>query len=242
MNPVFLAIFAAIFAGLCVAAGALWARQRWAGKATVFLSSTSEFRELHPKLEAWIRGLGGYDPWSYLSRDATEEEIERIISACRVFVLILGRTFGSAWQDGGTSIVQRELELARRRLPDYGIRPFLRQPPDGPVEERQQAFIDSVRKYGSRFQCPEWADEESLHIHLAEGLSRAAQRRERERARSSRLVGAVFLLLLAVTGAFATARLMGAGPDIASPMMACGAFGIVALTGLGFRVYHDLDD
>ncbi len=219
--------------------GGLALRSSRGPKPVVFLSSTSEFETISPKLVTWIRELGDYDPWWYKQNDATEEIIEKTISLSRFFVLLLGHTFGANWRKSDRSIVQREFELALENIPIHAVRAFVRNPPAGPIDPRQQRFIKSIRDYGTKIRSREWSSDEKLYKRVVEALSRAQETYQKlhvERAR--RLNRFIFLPMLVVTGALSAGSYYGVGGTFASQPITFGVFGVVALATAGFNIFH----
>jgi hypothetical protein len=134
-------------------------------KPVVFISSTSD---LSAERKALLANLGSlYEPYLFeedrARRGSPEERCREMIERSNVFVGILGASYGTPFPgDPQRSIVEWEIETARR-CEDVEIMAFLKKlPPGTAVDPRQKQLLDRVSGFESGFWCKVFESTESL--------------------------------------------------------------------------------
>jgi hypothetical protein len=134
-------------------------------KPIVFISSTSDLSEERKALLANLGTL--YEPYLYeedrARRGSPEERCREMIERSHVFVGILGAAYGTPFpSDPQRSIVEWEIDTARRRE-DIEIMAFVKRlPPGAEVDPRQKQLLDRVTDFESGFWCKAFESTESL--------------------------------------------------------------------------------
>ena len=134
-------------------------------KPIVFVSSTSDLSEERKALLASLGTLS--EPYLYeedrARRGSPEERCREMIERSNVFVGILGATYGTPFpSDPQRSIVEWEVETARR-CEDVEIMAFLKKlPPGAEVDPRQKQFLDRISAFESGLWCKVFESTENL--------------------------------------------------------------------------------
>jgi hypothetical protein len=210
-------------------------------KPLVFISSTSDLAEERKALLANLGPL--YQPYLYeedrARRGSPEEHCREMIESCNVFVGILGASRGSAFPgDPARSIVEWEIDTARRRE-DLEILTFLKKlPPGTEIDPLQKALLDEVTGFEHGLWCKFFDSSEnlvqlvrsSLETWLAEFWASMQQARLGAALRLHRVLlwvaaaAALALLLLAVTplrSLVTQTALVGASACVATLLAVC---------------------
>lgn len=122
----------------------------------VFISSTSDLTEERKALLASLGPL--YEPYLYeedrARRGSPEERCREMIERSHVFVGILGARYGTPFpSDAERSIVEWEIDTARR-CETVEIMAFLKKlPPGAEVDPRQKRLLDEVTRFESGLWC-----------------------------------------------------------------------------------------
>jgi uncharacterized protein DUF4062 len=176
-------------------------------KPIVFISSTSDLSEERKALLANLGSL--YEPYLYeedrARRGSPEERCREMIESANVFVGILGAAYGTPFPgDPQRSIVEWEIDTARRSE-DVEIMTFLKKlPPGAAVDPRQQQLLDRVRAFESGFWCKVFESTEglvqlvrsSLEGWLVEFWGRVQRRQLRGALSLHRILAAVAAVLV----------------------------------------------
>ncbi len=134
-------------------------------KPVVFISSTSDLSEERRALLASLGPL--YEPYLYeedrARRGSPEERCREMIESSHVFVGVLGATYGTPFpSDPQRSIVEWEIDTARR-CENVEIMAFLKKlPPGAEVDPRQKQLLDRVTAFESGFWCKAFESTDSL--------------------------------------------------------------------------------
>jgi hypothetical protein len=181
-------------------------------KPLVFISSTSDLAEERKALLANLGPL--YQPYLYeedrARRGSPEEHCREMIESCHVFVGILGASWGSAFPgDPARSIVEWEIDTARRRE-DLEILTFLKKlPPGAEVDPRQKRLLEEVTGFEHGLWCKFFDSAENL-VQLVRSSLETWLVEFWARMQSARLGAALRLhrVLLGVAAAAALALLL----------------------------------
>lgn len=210
-------------------------------KPLVFISSTSDLVEERKALLANLGPL--YQAYLYeedrARRGSPEERCRAMIESCHVFVGILGGAWGSAFPgDPQRSIVEWEIDTARKR-DDLEILTFLKKlPPGADVDPRQKKLLEEVTGFEHGLWCKVFDSAESLvqlvrsslETWLVELWARTQKARLGAAFRLHRVLlwvaaaAALALLALAVTPLrlqITTAALIGASACVATLVLVC---------------------
>jgi hypothetical protein len=212
-----------------------------ADKPLVFISSTSDLADERRALLANLGPL--YEPYLYeedrAGRASPEVRCREKIEESNVFVGILGASWGTPLpSDPSRSIVEWEIETARRR-DDLEILTFVKKlPADVAVDPRQKELLDSVTGFENGLWCKFFDSTESLvrlvrsslEAWLVEFWSHMQQARFGAALRLHRVLLAVAgvlaaaLLLVAVSPLrelFTTMALVAASACVATLLLLC---------------------
>lgn len=188
-------------------------------KDRIFVSSTSDLaaerQAIRKELENSPFEPYLYEPDDRLKRGSPRDHLRSVIRQCNLFVLLLGRTFGSPYDADDApeelrdaSIVEWEHSEARSRLRSISMRVFEKSYPEGVEIEPEQ--LELRRRLG-RFSRGDWIhrfdderDDQTLLLRLRNYLEwwQGEPRRELLRILASFLLAIAALAGLTLLASF----------------------------------------